>query len=355
MKILAINPGSTSTKIALYENDKELFTKNLQHAKDELPKVIKDQLSIRLKLILDFLENNNISLKDLSAVVGRGGLLPPVKPGGYLVSQDMLDELESERITPHACNLGAPIASAIATPLGIPAYIYDPVSACSLSEVAKLTGFKEIKRYAKGHVLNSRATARKAAESHGRKYEEMRYVIAHLGGGISFTAHSHGEIIDISSDDDGAFSPERSGGLPLLDVVDMCYSGKYTRNEMKLKIRGEGGLKALLGTTDCTEIEKMIDSGDSYAKLVYEAQAYQIAKGISLMAVALRYQFDAIILTGGMAYSKKLIENIMEYIKFLGPVEVWPGENEMEALALGAYRILNGEEKVNIYRATDYF
>ena len=372
MKILAINPGSTSTKIALFENEKEQFNKSIVHMKESLPKTIKDQLPVRnekeqfnksivhmkeslpktikdqlpvrLDLLHKFLADQNVSISDLTAIIGRGGMLPPVQPGGYIVREEMLEELLSERVTPHASNLGAMLAYAIAAPLGIPAYVYDPVSACSLSEMATITGFKEIKRYAKCHVLNSRATARKSAEKQGKKYEDMRFVVAHLGGGISISAHCYGEIIDVASDDDGAFSPERSGGLPLLDVVDLCYSGKYSKSEMKQKIRGEGGLKALLGTTDCAEIEKMILAGDAYAKLVFDAQAYQIAKGIGIMSVALKYQIDSIILTGGMAYSKILTDNIIEYIKPIAHVEVWPGENEMEALALGALRILKGEE-----------
>jgi butyrate kinase len=349
MKILAVNPGSTSTKIALYEDQKELLSKNVVHDRALLPKVIKDQLPVRLELLKRFLAEQKIDLSELAAVVGRGGPLPPVKSGGYLVGEEMLEELRSERTISHASVLGAMLAYEIAAPLVIPAYIYDAVSAINLSEMASITGFKEIRRLARGHVLNSRATARKAAEKRGRKYEDMRFIVAHLGGGISVTAHMGGEIIDIASDDDGAFSPERSGGLPLVDVVELCYSGKFSENEMKAKIRGEGGLKALLGTTDVVEIEKMVLAGDSYAKLVYEAQAYQIAKGIGVMAAALKFHIDAIILTGGMAYSKMLTDHVRDYVEAAAPVEVWPGENEMEALALGAWRILKGEEQAHIF------
>ena len=348
MRILVINPGSTSTKVAIYEDKNEILSQSILHNKDSLPKVIKDQLPIRLKLLYQLIEKQNVDLSRLSAVVGRGGMLPPIHSGGYLIDKDMIQELESERVTPHASNLGAIMAYSVATQLGIPAYIYDAISACSLSEVAKITGFKEIQRYAKCHVLNSRATARKCAEKQGKRYEEMRFVVAHLGGGISISAHENGEIIDVAGDDDGAFSPERSGGIPLLDLIELCYSGKYAENEMKGKIRGEGGLKALLGTADCEEIERRISSGDAYAKLVYEAQAYQIAKGIGIMSVALMFDIDAIILTGGLAYSRMLTDNIRGYVSRIAPVEVWPGENEMEALALGAYRILTGQEKARI-------
>ena len=308
---------------------------------------------MRLELIKQFLAEQRIDSSQLAAIVGRGGPLPPVKPGGYLVGDEMLEELKSDRMIPHASILGAMIAYEIAAPLGIPAYIYDAVSACNLSEMATVTGFKEIRRSAKCHVLNSRATARKSAEKHGKRYEDMRFIVAHLGGGISVSAHLGGEIIDVSSDDDGAFSPERSGGLPLVDVVELCYSGHFSEAEMKSKIRGEGGLKALLGTTDCAEIEKMIQAGDRYAQLVYDAQAYQIAKGIGVMAVALKFHIDVIILTGGMAYSKMLTDNVREYVEAAAPVEVWPGENEMEALALGAYRILKGEEQAWVYSRTE--
>ena len=353
MKILAINPGSTSTKVALYEDDRELFSMAVRHDRASLPRSVFEQLPIRAKILHSFLEEQHVDLWELSAVVGRGGPLPPIKSGGYLVGQAMLEALHSDRIPPHASILGALLAHELAQPLGIPAYIYDAISACSLSDMARITGFPEIRREAKCHVLNSRATARKAAEKRGRRYEDMRFVVAHLGGGISVSAHIGGEVVDVSSDDDGAFSPERSGGVPLLDVVELCYSGKYTREEMRHKVRGEGGLRALLGTTECAEIEERIQAGDAYAKLVYEAQAYQIVKGIGVIAAAMRFDVDCIILTGGMAYSKMLTDDVRSYVEKIAPVEVWPGENEMEALALGAYRILKGEEIAREYKGAE--
>ena len=349
MNILVINPGSTSTKLALFDNDTELYKADISISREESSKAIRDQSGARFEAVMSVLKAAGIRVSDLSAVVGRGGLLPPVRPGGYTVNKAMLDELCSERIMPHASNLGAILAHKIASSVGIPAYIYDPVTACSLSDIAKITGFKGYYRYGKAHVLNSRAVARRCAEKHGRTLESMRFIVAHLGGGISISALSNGEVVDTSSDDDGAFAPERSGGIPLLDVVEMCYSGKYGKSEMMRKIRGEGGLKALLGTTDCVEIENRIRGGDTDAKLVYDAQAYQIAKGIGIMSIALKCDIDAVILTGGIAHSKMLTDNVTAYVEKIAPVEVWPGEFEMEALALGAARILRNEEAAQLY------
>jgi butyrate kinase len=351
--ILAVNPGSTSTKLAVYSDENEVFRRSISHSSKELAAFahVHDQLDFRLALVLDALREENIPLTTLSAVVGRGGLLPPVHPGGYFVNQRMLDVLQSSAITPHASNLGAMIAMKIARPLGIPAYIYDAVSAGDLPEIATITGIPEIHRQSFCHVLNSRATAHKVAKKYGKAYEDMNFVVAHLGGGISFSAHVRGKIVDSMSDDDGAFAPERSGGMPLLSVVELCFSGKYTKKEMLQKVRGGGGLKALLGTSNCEEIEARIASGDTHAELVYHAQAYQIVKGIGVMAAVMKGDIDAVILTGGVAYSKMLTDWVTEYVKFLAPVEVAPGENELESLALGTLRILRGEETAREFNA----
>ena len=217
--------------------------------------------------------------------------------------------------------------------------------------MAQVTGFPEVTRQSFCHALNSRAVAHKVAEEQfGKKYEDMRFVVAHLGGGISFSAHIYGKILDTIADDDGAFSPERSGTMPLLGVLDMCYSGKYTYQEMKKKVRGEGGMRSHLGTSDCQKIEKMIEAGDKHAELIYRAQAYQIAKATGLICGAMKGEIDAIILTGGMAYSKKMVAWVKEYISFLAPVIVYPGENELEALAMGGLRLLRGEETAREFR-----
>ncbi|HWQ77914.1 MAG TPA: butyrate kinase [Anaerovoracaceae bacterium] len=349
--ILAINPGSTSTKIAVYKNEERLFVQSIEHSPADLAacKNLKDEFDMRKSLISKALEDNAFDTGLLSAVVGRGGMLPPVNAGGYLVNEDMKKRIIRGPIPKHASNLGALLAEAVAKPLSIPAYIYDAVSSDEMREVAKITGVPEIVRQPFCHVLNTKATARKAAESLGKKYEDMNFVIAHLGGGISISAHQYGRIVDAIEDDGGPFSPERAGSIPLQYVVDMCYSGDYSKNDLKKKLRGMGGLKAHLGTHDCREIERMISRGDEHAKLVYEAQAYQVAKGIGELSPTIDGKIDGIILTGGVAYSEMLTGMIKKRVEFIAPVIIMPGENELESLAFGALRILRGEEGVSEY------
>ena len=349
--ILSVNPGSTSTKVALYEDEKQIFVENIEHSRDELSvfKIIPDQLEYRKKLVLDILASKGSKLEQLSAVVGRGGLIPNLKTGGYIVTSKMEEALKSDSISPHAANLGGLIAKAIAEPLNIPAYIYDGVTSGELSEIAKITGIPGIVRQSMCHALNSRAMARKYAQSQGKKYESMNFIVAHLGGGISVSAHKEGHIIDSVADDDGQFSPERSGSIPLMDAIELCFSGKYTKAEMKEMVRGKGGMYAYLGTSDCRVIEKRIEDGDRLAALVFEAQAYQIAKGIGLLSVTLYGEIDGIILTGGVAFSKLLTSKIESYVNFIAPVIIMPGENEMESLANAGLRLLRGEEIAKEY------
>lgn len=349
--ILAINPGSTSTKIGVFEDGKELFAENIEHSKEELAKSfeLKSDFEMRRAHILEVLERRGFNVKKLSAAVGRGGQLPPVKAGGYVVNDAMKRRIIFGPIIRHASNLGALLASAIAQIAGVPAYIYDAVSSDEMKPVAKITGIPEISRQSFCHVLNSKAMARKAAESLGRRYDDMNFIVAHLGGGISISAHEHGRITDVITDDAGPFSPERSGSVPLLYIVDMCYSGLYSKKELLAKLRGMGGLNALLGTHDCREIERRIAEGDEKAKLVYEAQAYQIAKGIGELAPTLDEGADAVILTGGVAHSRMLTDMIKKRVSFIAPVMVLPRENELESLALGALRILRGEEEAHEY------
>ena len=351
-KILAINPGSTSTKIAYYEDKIKIFSEGIDHDCKELEKFdkISDQFEFRKNLILDVLKEQDININNLSAVVGRGGLIVPLKAGGYLVTEDMKEKIISGDVIPHASNLGALIADAIAKPLGIPSYIYDAVSADEMDDFAKITGIPEIRRESLCHVLNSKAMARKVAEKLKKSYEECNFIVAHLGGGISISAHKKGRICDLIADDSGTFSPERAGSVPLVQMVDFCYSNKYTKSEMQKKVRGNGGLKALLGTSDTREVQAMIQQGDKKAKEIYYAMAYNIAKGIAQLSVTLKGDIDGIILTGGVAYSKILIDWIEEYVSFLGKVYILPGENELEALAFGALRILKGEEKAIPYK-----
>ena len=349
---LIINPGSTSTKLAVYDGDRKLLQSSIGHKPEELLQFEKigDQVPFRLGLIRAFMAENNIKGEDLSAVIGRGGLVFGLKTGGYIVNDDLCEALVNHAYSqPHASNLGGLLAKAIADEYHIPAYIYDAVTSGELSPVAAITGMKEILRKSFCHVLNSRAQAIRYAESIGKKYEDLNLIVVHLGGGTSASVHNHGSIIDSVGDDDGQFSPERSGSFPSLEIVRLCFSGKYTKAEMDKKIRGKGGMYAHLGTSDCREIEQMIRSGDKHADLIFQAQAYQIAKTIGLLSIALKGDCDAIILTGGMAYSEMLTDRIKDYVNFLAPVIVMPGENEMEALAQGGLRLLSGQEQANVY------
>lgn len=351
-KILAINPGSTSTKLALYEDDKRILDHSLNHPPEELNKFsrIIDQYEYRKDAILKFLQDKGISIGELSAVVGRGGMLPPVEAGAYVINEEMLNRLKNNPVVEHASNLGAPIAYEIAKPFGILCCIYDPVTVDQLEDIARITGIPEVKRISFNHVLNSRATAIKTAEKLGRKYEDINFVVAHIGGGISVCIHSHGRIIDMLADDEGPFAPERAGRIPGKELINICFSGEYDKKEVTKKMRGNAGLKAHLGTHDAREVEKMIAEGDEKAKLIYEAMAYQIAKGIGEMATVVKGKVDAIILTGGIAYSTMMTDMIKERVEFIAPVIIMPGENEMEALAFGALRVLRGQEESREYK-----
>ncbi|MGL4797642.1 MAG: butyrate kinase [Paraclostridium sp.] len=354
-KILAINPGSTSTKIAVYDDENLMFSETINHSAEELSKFsnIVSQFGMRKEAIVKLLEKNNFDIKTLSTVVGRGGLLPPVKSGAYLVNDIMIDRLENRPVLEHASNLGALISYEIAKSLNIKAYIYDSVAVDELSDVARVLGFEEIERTCLSHALNSRAMAIKFAKDNSKNYSDMNLIVAHLGGGITIAAHEKGKMVDVVSDDEGPFSPERSGRIPVKKVVDMCYSGKYTQREMLKKIRGKGGIVAHLGTVDVREVEAMIDNNNEKAKLIHEAMAYQVAKGIGEMATVLEGNVDAVILTGGIAYSKKLTDSIKNKVKFIAPVEVLAGENELESLAYGALRILKNEELAKEYKENE--
>ena len=354
-KIFVINPGSTSTKVALYEDNEQVWGRTIRHSMEELApfsKVI-DQLDYRLDLILAVMAEEGLKADDLDAVMGRGGMIPQLKMGGYLADDALCKKLASDEIRAHAANLGGLLARKIAAQADIPAYIYDAVTACDFPPVASITGIPDVVRNGYCHVLNTHAMGLKYAERLGRPYDELDLCIAHLGGGVSVSAHVHGRITDSSSEDDGAFAPERSGSVPLMQVIDLCYSGKYSKDEMKDKVRGKGGLYALLGTKDIQEIEHRIEEGDEWAELVFQAQALQIAKGIGVITAAMKGHIDAIILTGGMAYSKLLTDMIIDHVRFMAPVVLMPGENEMEALAEGCVRILNGTEKAHHYGKKD--
>lgn len=350
-KILSINPGSTSTKIAVYEDEKPLFVESILHKDSELAEFnrIQDQFEFRKNAVMRFLEYHDVNPSELSAIVGRGGLLPPVKSGAYLVNEVMVDRLMNRPVLEHASNLAALIAYEMSKELNISAYIYDSIAVDELIDIARHTGLPEVDRVSLTHALNMRAAALKTAKKLDKEYKNCNLVVAHLGGGISLTAHSGGKMIDIVSDDEGPFSPERSGRVAVKDLFKYVSSGKYTKDEMKKKLRGEAGLKGHLGTIDAREVEKRIENGDEKAKLLYETMAYQIAKSIGELSVALYGKVDRIVLTGGIAYSKMLTDWIVERVKFIAPVEIIPGENEMESLTMGVLRVLRGEEKAKEY------
>lgn len=349
--ILAINPGSTSTKLALYENDKEIFCNTLEHSAEEIEKYdkIQDQFEMRKNLVISSLLEKGYDIKSLSAVVGRGGMVPKVKSGAYKVNETMVNRLKFNPVIEHASNLGALIAYEIANEVNISAYIYDSVRVDELKDVARISGMPEIPRTSTSHALNSRAMAMKVAKMNGKKYSDMNFVVAHLGGGISVSVHEKGRMVDILADDEGPFSPERAGRVPCKELIDLCYSGKFDKKTMNKKLRGNGGLKAYLNTVDVREVEEMIERNDEKAKLVLEAMAYQVAKGIGDLSTVVEGKVDAIVLTGGIAYSKRITALIKKRVEFIAPVEIMPGENEMESLAMGILRVLKGEEEASEY------
>jgi butyrate kinase len=352
MKILVINPGSTSTKVAIFEDEKQIDLKVLRHSPEELSnfKTLWEQFDFRLKIILDFLKEKNLKPSDFSAVVGIGGLLRPVKGGTYRVNDKMLEDARANFQGEHPSNLGCALAYEIAKLGGVDAFIVDPVSVDEFEPLARYSGHPLIQRRSLSHALNIHAVARLASEKIGKKLDETNFVIAHLGGGISVCPVKGGKIIDANdASSDGPFSPERTGGLPLQPFISLCFSGKYTEQEIRKMVMGKGGLVAYLGTNNADEVEKRIQNGDEYAREVYEAMAYQIAKEIGAMATVLKGKVDAIVLTGGLANSKMLVDWITERVSFIAPVLVFPGEDEMRALALGVLRVLRGEEQAKEY------
>lgn len=343
-KILAINPGSTSTKIAVYQEENLLFSYNINHPTSELSKyhTINDQYEMRFKAVLNSLVENGFNPSELSIIVGRGGPVAPLNSGAYLMDEVLADKLLNNPLIQHASNLGGLIAFEMGKELNIDALIYDAVSTDELQDIARLSGIKEISRKSLVHTLNMRASAIKVATSMEKNYNELNFIVTHLGGGLSISLHSKGKMIDIVSDDEGPFSPERSGALPSGQWMDFCYS--HDKSLSSKLLRGQGGLVSYLGTNDAREVEKMIENDDSYANLVYEAMAYQIAKGIGQLATVVDGDIDGIIITGGMAHSKLLTQWIAKRVSFISKVIIVPGENELESLAMGGLRVLRGEE-----------
>ena len=353
MLILTINPGSTSTKIALFEDLELVVKESFKHSRRTLSRFeeLIDQLDMRKKVICKFLKKNNIKPETIDGFIGRGGLVKPVKSGIYKVNQKMLDDLSSNKYGTHASNLGGIIAHEMATSVGKDAYIADPVVVDEMSSVAKISGLNGISRRPLWHALNQKAVARRYAEKSGFKYEDVNLIVAHLGGGISIGLHKRGRVTDVNNalDGDGPFSPERTGSLPVGAVIDLAFSGQYTRAQLAKLNHGFGGLVSYLDTNDAEKVSGMINNKEVFAKRVMKAMVYQIAKEIGSLYAVTRGNLDAIIITGGLAYNQDVLQPLLEYLDHLGEVVVYPGEDELEALAFNMYRLLTDEIKLSEY------
>lgn len=344
-KILIINPGSTSTKVALYSDNKSLAEETIQHTTEEISQFqsIPDQKGFRKENILSFLSNQAVDISELTAVVGRGGLLHPIVGGTYLIDQSMLEDLESEKYGSHASNLGAILANEIAKENNLPSYIVDPVVVDEFDSLARVSGLDGIVRRSVGHALNQKAVAREVLSENGKKYEESNVIVAHLGGGISIGAHSQGQMIEMVNglDGEGPYSPERTGELPVIDFSKKVIEEDLTIDQVKKLIAGNGGIKSYLNETDIRIIEEQITAGDKKSKLYLDAMCYQIARYIGSVAPALEGNIDYIILTGGISYSKYVVSKIKQYVAWITEVKVVPGEKEMKALYEGVKRVID--------------
>jgi len=354
MKQLIINPGSTSTKIAVFDDETMFFDKTIRHTNEELQQfnMVSDQFQFRKDMIILALKENSISLDMLDAVVGRGGLIKPVEGGTYTVNDKLIEDLRKNVKVEHASNLGAPLARSIADEVNIPSFIVDPVVVDEMEDVARVSGHPDFERISIWHALNQRAVARRAAmEQFGRKYEDLNFVVAHLGGGISIGAHKKGRAVDVNNalNGEGPFSPERSGSLPMGQLVKMCFSGLYTEAQINKMMVGKGGISAHLGTNSAKEVSDRAQAGDEKAKLIYSAMAYQVAKAIGEYAVVLDGDVNAILITGGIAYDEYFVKMIEDKVKFIAKVIAYPGEDELLALAQGGLRVLKGIENPKTY------
>ncbi|AZB43488.1 butyrate kinase [Bacillus sp. FJAT-42376] len=352
-RILVINPGSTSTKIGVFDSDRPILEKTIRHSTEELngfPSVI-SQYHFRKAAILEAMDEEGMNISKLSAVCGRGGLLRPIEGGTYRVNSRMLEDLEKGFAGQHASNLGGIIAHEIASGLNIPAFIVDPVVVDEMEPIAKISGMPAIERKSIFHALNQKAMARKAASRYGKRYEDLNLIVTHMGGGITVGVHKKGKVADVNNGlhGDGPFSPERAGTVPAGDLISMCFSGDFYREEVMKKLVGQGGMVGYLGTNDAIKAEKMVEDGDPKAKLVMDAMAYQIGKEIGAASAALSGKVDAIVLTGGLAYGKRFTSLISSYVDWIADVMILPGENELQALAEGALRVLKKEEPAKEY------
>lgn len=353
--ILAVNPGSTSTKFALFKGEELLFEMTLRHTSEEIGRFDKmtDQFSFRKNMIVDAINKAGFDMRSINAVVGRGGLVNPIESGIYGVNDLMLKHLSEAVNGEHASNLGALIADDIVREFPeVKAYIVDPVVVDEMEPVARLSGHPLISRRSIFHALNQKAMARIYAASVGKKYEDLNLVVVHMGGGISVGAHLKGRVIDVNNalNGDGPYSPERSGGLPVQQFADICFSGKFTSKEIKSLIAGKGGMVAYLGTNDFRDVCEKAGKGDSYAELIQTGAAYQVSKEIGAMVAVLHGNVDAIILTGGLAYQKTHVDKIIEMVSSFAPVAVYPGEDELKALAYNGLLAISGKIEVKTYK-----
>jgi butyrate kinase len=348
-RVLAINPGSTSTKFGLYTRHGAEWVRTVRHGDEELRRFgdrpMVARLEYRAAMIAESLEEMGYRNNEVAGVAGRGGLLPPISCGTYLVDDAMVEELHLARRGEHASNLGALLALRFAQAANVDAYIVDPVTADEWQDCARLSGSPLIERSPIGHVLNTRAVARRYARERKMRYEDLRLIVAHMGSGITVSAHKLGRMIDSNTIEEGPFGPDRTGGLPVRALIKLCYSGQFAQKEIDHRAFGNGGLYAYLGTRDLMEVERRVDAGDREAALVWDAMVYQIAKETGAMATVLQGSVDALVLTGGMAHSARLIERLRASLEWIAPITVYPGEDELQALAEGVFRVLDGEEK----------
>lgn len=353
IKSLVINPGSTSTKIGVFEDETLLFEETLRHSTEEIEQFasIVDQKDFRRQIILDLLEKKNFDVKSLQVVIGRGGMLKPIPSGTYAVSDALLEDLKIGVQGPHASNLGGILAREIADSIGVPSYIVDPTVVDELIPIARYSGVPELPRTSVFHALNQKAVAKRYAKEQGKPYDSLNLIVVHMGGGVSVGAHEKGRVIDVFNalDGDGAFSPERGGAVPSGALIKLCFSGKYTEKEVYKKLVGNGGFNAYLGTNDMRNVDKMIEEGDKKAEEVRDAFILQVAKDIGSMACVLRGKVDQIVVTGGIAYDKDVVAGLKERAGFIAPFTVYPGEDELLALVQGALRVMNGEETIKEY------
>ncbi|MBR6665854.1 MAG: butyrate kinase [Lachnospiraceae bacterium] len=353
IKSLIINPGSTSTKIGVFEDETLLFEETLRHSTEEISQyaTIADQKDFRKKIITDLLEEKQFDIKSLNVVVGRGGMLKPIPGGTYAVTDELLADLVVGKQGQHASNLGGILAREIGDSIGVPSFIVDPVVVDELMPIARYSGVPELPRKSVFHALNQKAVAKRYAKEQGVPYESLNLIVVHMGGGVSVGAHEKGMIVDVFNalDGDGAFSPERAGGVPSGALIKMCFSGEYTEKEVYSKIVGKGGFNAYLGTNDMRDVMKKVSEGDEKAAEMVDAFTFQVAKDMGSMACVLKGKVDQIIVTGGIAYNAPVIDALKERAGFIAPFTVYPGEDELLALTQGALRVLNGEEKAMEY------